>query len=127
MREAPVPAQQPEAQEDPRFSRPHAHSRRPGGHQVPAPARPHPAVGLTQIPPVRDRATFDALSRARRRSRGLVTMRFVPSGETPRVAIATSRGTGRGWSQAKTRKLTRDIARCIVRAGGTGAATIKSI
>ena len=110
MREAPVPAQQPETQEDARFPRPHAHARRPGRHQGPAPSGPRPALGL--IRPVRDRATFDALSRARRRSAGVVTLRFVPgdSSESPRLAVATTRSSGNAVIRNRVRRRLRAAA-----------------
>lgn len=107
MREAPVPAQQPEAQEDARFPRAHAHPRRSGRHQGPAPTGPYPALGL--ILPVRDRATFKALSRARRRTTGAVTLRFVPGvpGDAPRLAVATGRAIGNAVIRNRVRRRLR--------------------
>ncbi len=108
MGEAPVSTEQPEAQEEARFSHPHAHPWRPGRHQVPAAAGTRPALGL--IRPVRDRETFDALARARRRAgRGPVSVRFVPGGTTdePRVAIATARSTGNAVTRNRVRRRLR--------------------
>jgi ribonuclease P protein component len=108
MREAPVPTQQPEAQEDARFPHAHAYPRRSGRHQGPAPARPRPALGL--IRSVRDRATFDALARARRRRGGVVTLRYVP-GDEPRLAIATSRSIGNAVTRNRVRRRLRAAVR----------------
>jgi ribonuclease P protein component len=111
MREAPVPAQQPEAQEDARFPRPHAHPGRPGGHQGPPPAGPRPALGL--IRSVRDHATFEALSRARRRTGGVVTLRFVAgaAGDPPRLAVATGRSAGNAVTRNRVRRRLRAAVR----------------
>ena len=111
MREAPVPTQQPEAQEDARFPHADAHPRRAGRHQGPAPARPRPALGL--IRSVRDRATFDALARARRRPGGAVTLRYVPGdpGDPPRVAIATPRSIGNAVTRNRVRRRLRAAVR----------------
>jgi ribonuclease P protein component len=107
MREAHVPAQQPETEEDTRFPRAHAHPRRPGRDQGPAPAGPFPALGL--ILPVRARATFQALSRARRRTAGVVTLRFVPGapGDEPRLAVATGRTIGNAVTRNRVRRRLR--------------------
>jgi len=107
MREAPVPTQQPQAQEDPRFPHPHADARRSGRHQVPAPTGPRPAVGL--IRSVRDRATFDALARARHRSGGVVTLRFVPGdpASPPRLAVATAHSSGNAVIRNRVRRRLR--------------------
>jgi ribonuclease P protein component len=111
MREAPVPTQQPQAQEDARLPSPHAHPRRPSRHQGPAPAGPQPALGL--IRPVRDRATFDALARARGRAGGVVTLRYVPGdpGDPPRVAIATGRSIGGAVTRNRVRRRLREAVR----------------
>ena len=58
-REAHVPAQQPQAEEEARLPQPHAHPRRPGGPPQPASARPQAPQRLTWR--IRDRATFEAL------------------------------------------------------------------
>jgi ribonuclease P protein component len=113
MREAPVPAQQPQAQEDARFPRPHALPRRSGRRQGPAPAGPRPTLGL--IRPVRDRATFDALARARRRTGGAITLRFVPgaAGDQSRVAVTTGRASGNAVTRNRVRRRLRAaVAAC---------------
>ena len=109
MRETPVPAQQPQAQEDARLPRSHAHPRRPRGHQVPPSPGPRQALGLSHIRPVRDRATFDALARARRHTRGTVTMRYVPLADADlcQVAIATTRATGNAVTRNRVRRRLR--------------------
>jgi ribonuclease P protein component len=106
MREAHVPAEHPEAQEAPRLPGPHADPRWSGGAQVPSPARPRPPLGL--IWRVRDRATFAALARAERHSRGPVTVRFVPGGDEapPRVAYAVG-GTGNAVARNRLRRRLR--------------------
>src|SRR5262245_42274391 len=75
MREADVPAQQPEAQEDPRIPGPDADARRARGDPVPPPARPQATRRLLWR--VRDRATFAALAQARSRRAGPVRIRPV--------------------------------------------------
>lgn len=112
MREAHVPAEHPEAQEAPRLPRPYADPRWSGGAQGPSPARPRPAFGLTWR--LRDRATFAALARAERHSRGPVTVRFVPGGDEapPRVAYAVG---GAGSAVARNR-LRRRLRAAVARA-----------
>src|SRR5581483_4629810 len=61
MREAHVPAQQPETQEDARVPAPDAHSG--GSRGAEGTAEPRPQAPLRLIWRVRDRATFDALAR----------------------------------------------------------------
>jgi ribonuclease P protein component len=107
IREAPVPAQHPQAQEDARLPGPHAHSRWAGRRQGPAPPAPVAALGL--IRRVRDRATFEALARADRRRRGSVTLRFVAgAGDTPaRVALATDRSVAGAVARNRVRRRLR--------------------
>jgi ribonuclease P protein component len=118
MREAHVPAEQPEAQEAPRLSIPHANPGRPGGAQGPAPARPHAPVGLTWR--VRDRATFAALARAERHVLGPVTIRFVAGDPAvpPRVAYAAA-----GVGNAVVRNRLRRRLRAAVARTGADLAT----
>jgi ribonuclease P protein component len=94
MREADLPAEQPEAQEEARVSRPDADARRTGGAAVPARSRPCPPVGL--IWRVRGRETFRELARAPARRRGPLSLRFVPDERAvpPRVAYALGRSVG---------------------------------
>jgi len=95
MREEDVSAEQPEAEQDPRLSHPDAHPRRQSRDSPAAIQGPLEAVRL--IWRVRDRATFRALARARRRRSGAVEVMaaFVGgAGEPPRVAFAVSRRVG---------------------------------
>lgn len=107
MREAHVPAQHPEAQEDPWLPHADADPRGPSHHQGPAPARPRPPLGL--IWRIRDRATFAALNRARRLEQGPVTLRYLPGpGSAPaRVAVATTRRTGSAVARNRVRRRLR--------------------
>ena len=107
MREAHVPAQQPEAQEDARLPRPYADARRSGRDQGPAPAGPRPPLGL--IWRIRDRATFVALSRARALREGPVTLRYLPGPDAgpARVAVATTRATGSAVARNRVRRRLR--------------------
>jgi ribonuclease P protein component len=111
MREAHVPAQHPEAQEDARLPQPHAHARRPGRDQGSSPAGPRPPLGL--IWRIRDRATFVALSRARARRQGPVTLRYIPGsdGAPARVAVATNRAAGNAVSRNRLRRRLRAAVR----------------
>jgi ribonuclease P protein component len=106
MGEAHVPAQQPETQEDARFSLAYGYSRRPRGPQGASTARPGPALRL--IRPVRDRATFAALARAPRVRRGPITLSFVPDDEPDaRVAYALSRRVGSAVGRNRIRRRIR--------------------
>jgi ribonuclease P protein component len=107
MREAHVPAQQPEAQEDPRLPWPYADARRPGRHQGPPSAGPRPPLGL--IWRIRDRATFAALARARAQRLGPVTLRYVsgPAADPARVAVATTRAAGNAVARNRVRRRLR--------------------
>jgi len=108
LREAHVPTEQPEAEEDPRVPDAHADARGPGGaHEAPAPG-PEAALSLTGR--VRDRATFEALGRARRFRRGPFTLRFVPppSGDDEvRVAYAVGRSVGGAVRRNRVRRRLR--------------------
>ena len=107
MREAHVPTQQPQAQEDARVPRTHALARRTSGDQVSPTPRPQATDGL--IWRVRDRASFAALGRARRHRRGPVTLRFVPEvGSGPaRVAYAVDRRVGGAVRRNRARRRLR--------------------
>lgn len=107
MREAPLSAEQPEAQEEPRLPGQDADPRRPRGAEDAPPARSGPALGLTGR--VRDRATFELLRRARARREGPVTLRFaaaIPGGE-PRVAYAVGRVAGGAVARNRVRRRLR--------------------
>ena len=72
-REAHLPAQQSQAQEDPRFPPPDAHHG--GSRRAPCPPGARPQASLGLIWRVRDRATFEALARARPRRAGPIWLR----------------------------------------------------
>ena len=92
MREADVPAQQSEAQQDPRIPDPDADARRTRGDPVTSAARPQTTRRL--IWRVRDRATFDALAQARARRAGPVRIRSVPYRQGPERPRGGGAGAG---------------------------------
>ena len=110
MREAHVPTKHPTAQEAPRLPVAHAHPRRSGRHQGPAPARPHAALGL--IRRARGRATFAALAGAKRHARGSIMVRCVPGPDDrpPRMAYAVGRGVGGAVARNRVRRRLRAAA-----------------
>ena len=111
-READLPAEQPEAQEEARVPRPDADASRAGGAaQAPGPG-PRPPVGL--IWRVRGHATFRDLARAPAHRRGPLAIRYLPqpAGEPPRVAYAIGRRVG----NAPTRNRLRRRLRAVVQA-----------
>jgi ribonuclease P protein component len=107
MREAHLPTQQPEAQEEARLPWPHAHAWRAGGASIAPRARPQAPQRL--IWRIRDRATFEALARARRHRRGPISVRFVPGdpAEPPRVAFALGRNVGSAVRRNRARRRLR--------------------
>ena len=121
MREADVPAQQSEAQEDPRIPGPDADARRARSDPVPSPTRPQATRRL--IRRVRDRATFEALAQARSRRVGPVRIRSVPYRRKaerpgaegagvdqpgpPAVAYAIGRRTGNAVARNRLRRRLR--------------------
>jgi ribonuclease P protein component len=111
MREADVPAQQSEAQEDARFSRADADPRWPSRDPVAPPAGPQASRGL--IWRIRDRATFEALAEARTHRAGPVRIRQVASGrdEPPRVAYAVGRPVGDAVRRNRLRRRLRAAIR----------------
>lgn len=102
-----VPTQHTQAIQDPRLSPPHAHQRGPCGTADSSGARAEAALGL--IWRIRDRATFEALSRARRRRAGPVSLRFLDDGsdQPPRVAYAVGRRTGTAVVRNRIRRRLR--------------------
>ena len=107
MREAHLPTQQPEAQEEARLPWPHAQSWRAGGAAF-APC-PWPQAPQRLIWRIRDRATFEALARARRVRRGPISLRFLPgdAGQPPRVAFALGRNVGSAVQRNRARRRLR--------------------
>jgi ribonuclease P protein component len=105
--EAYVPTEQPQTRQDPRLSSPHAHQGRAGSAARPPGSRAEAALGL--IWRVRDRATFEALARARRRRAGPVSLRFVSDGseDPPRVAYAIGRRVGSAVTRNRVRRRLR--------------------
>lgn len=112
MREEDVPAEQPEAQEDPWVPAPDAHPRRPRADRAPPRQGPRPPVGL--IWRVRDRAAFEMLARGRRRRIGVLEMRTAVVGtptEPPRVAFAVPRAVGNAVRRNRVRRRLRAAVR----------------
>lgn len=109
MREAHLPTQQSQAEEEARLPPPHAHARRTRGHQRPPSARAQAPQRLTWR--IRDRATFEALAGARRLRRGPIWLRHL-SGERAdraRVAYAIGRGVGTAVTRNRLRRRMRAI------------------
>jgi ribonuclease P protein component len=108
MREEDVSAEQPEAEEDPRVSRPDAHSRRPRRDCPPAQQGPRQSVSL--IWRIRDRAAFRAVARGRRRRQGAVEVSgclLASPAEPPRVAYAVGRNVGNAVVRNRVRRRLR--------------------
>jgi len=112
MREAHLPTQQPEAEEEARLPWPHAHAWRAGGAAIAPIAWPQAPQRL--IWRIRDRATFEALARARRTRRGPLSLRYLAGDEAvpPRVAFALGRNVGSAVQRNRARRRLRSaIAR----------------
>lgn len=112
MREEDVSTQQPEAEAQARIPPPDAYARRPGG--VATPPRQGPDAPLRLIWRIRDRASFRALARARRRRRGILTVTSVPTGfpnDPPRVAFAVDRRVGSAVDRNRARRQLRSAVR----------------
>ena len=106
MREADLPAEQPEAQEEARIPYPDAQSRRSGRAQGAALPRARAPLGL--IFRIRDRGTFASLARARACRRDPVWVRRVaPTGPGPQVAYAVSRRVGNAVTRNRVRRRLR--------------------
>ena len=110
MREAHLPAQQSQAEEETRLPPPHAYARRARGRSRPSPPRSQAPQRLTWR--VRDRATFEALGGARRLRRGPIWLRHVPADANSRARVAYA--IGRGVGTAVTRNRVRRRLRAIV-------------
>src|SRR4051794_12941664 len=110
MREADLPAEQPEAQEEARIPWPDAHSRRTRRAQGAALPRARAPLGL--IFRIRHRGTFALLARARVCGRELVWVRRVPvSGPGPQVGFAVSRRVGNAVTRNRVRRRLRAALR----------------
>jgi ribonuclease P protein component len=112
MREAHVPTQQPETQENARFPAPDAHPRRSRG----APGAPYsrPQTSLRLIWRIRDRATFDALARVPAVRRGALWIRSARGPDAsapPRVAYAIGRAAGNAAERNRARRRLREAVR----------------
>jgi ribonuclease P protein component len=113
MGETHVPAEQPQASEEPRVSASHVHPRR-AGHLESSPAEgPAPVVGL--IWRIRDRATFAALRHGRRVRRGPITVSFVDGdpAQPPRVAYSIGRQVGHAVERNRLRRRLRAIVQTL--------------
>lgn len=112
MGEAPVSTEQPQTRQAPRVPAPDVD---PGGasHSVGAPPQGPPAP-VRLILPIRDRATFIALRRSRRRvRRGSLTVSWVPGEEAApaRIAYAIGRKSGTAVVRNRVRRRLRAAAR----------------
>ncbi len=107
MREADLPAQQPEAQEEARVSHPDEESRGSRGPEVPARPRPRPNLGL--IHRVRSRAMFAEFARVRPRRDGVLWVRRItlPESSPPQVAFAIGRTVGNAVTRNRLRRRLR--------------------
>src|SRR5439155_4372807 len=104
------PAQQPQAGEEARLPPSHVDPRR-AGHPPVAPAQGS-APSFRLIWRIRDRATFVALARSRRRvRRGPITVTWAPGApaEPPRVAYAIGRRVGGAAVRNRIRRRLRTI------------------
>jgi len=121
MREEDVPAEQPQAEEDPRLPPAHADSRRSAADR-PAPGQgPRHPLGL--IWRVRDPASFRALARGRRRRSGVLEVRTAVIGlptDPPRVAYAVARSVGGAVQRNRVRRRLREVMRAQELGAGRG-------
>lgn len=109
QREADLPAQQPEAEEEARFPTPHAHPWGPCGAEEPPLAGSRPPLGL--IWRIRDHATFVAFAGAPVRRAGALSVRRVggPADSPPRVAYALGRRVGSAPVRNRLRRRLRSV------------------
>jgi ribonuclease P protein component len=106
MREADLPAEQPEAQEEARIPWPDAHARRAG--RAEEAAHPWARAPLGLIYRIRQRGTFALLVRARACRRDPVWVRRVPvPGPGPQVGFAVSRKVGNAVIRNRVRRRLR--------------------
>jgi ribonuclease P protein component len=111
MREEDLPAEQPETQQEARFSDSNAQPWGPSSDPASASQGSQSPVGL--IWRVRDRASFRALAESRRHRRGVLTMTRVAStpGDPPRVAFAIGRSAGNAVTRNRLRRRLRALCR----------------
>lgn len=110
MREADLPAQQPEAQEEARLPRPDEQPCRPGDPEGPSAPWPGPARRLTRR--VKGRATFRALTRAPLARRGPLTLRAAVAHDgVAGVAFAVGRDVGHAVARNRLRRRLRAAIR----------------
>jgi ribonuclease P protein component len=104
MGEANLSAQEAQAHAHAWLSRSDADPGGPSRDQGPASERPGQADRLTWR--IRDRATFDALSRRKRVRRGPVSLTVVPvdGSSPPQVAYAVGKGVGGAVSRNRVRR-----------------------
>jgi ribonuclease P protein component len=109
MREADLPAEPAEAQQEARISPADAHPRGTQRPEDAAPARPRPALRL--IWRVRGHATFRDLARAPARRHGALSARMVPGDpdHPPSVAYALPRAVGRAVERNRLRRRLRAL------------------
>ena len=108
MGEANLPAQDPQASQEPRVSPPNGDPGRASHRASPAAQGPPAPVGL--IEPISDRATFLSLRRSGRRVRqGPLTVTFLPEGAVGpcRVAYSVSRRVGGAVQRNRLRRRLR--------------------
>lgn len=107
MREADVPAQQSAAQQEARLSRTDANPWGPSGAEGATGPRPQAPRGLNRS--IRDRATFEALARARPSRRGPLSVRRLASSDPgpARVAYAVGRDVGNAVARNRARRRLR--------------------
>ena len=111
MREADLPAEQPEAPQEARVPGADAYARRAGGAEVAPPAGPQAPLGL--IWRVRGHAAFRDLVRAPLRRRGALWARSTAteSQAPPRVAYAIPRTVGVAVERNRLRRRLRSLVR----------------
>lgn len=111
--EANLPTQPPQACQEPRLPAPDVHQGRQGDPEGPAGQGKAAALGLSEaLGRIRDRRTFEELSRSGRRvRRGPVTVTYadVGSSSVPRVAYAVGRRTGGAVQRNRVRRRLRAI------------------